>query len=572
MGAYWFEGAAIYLPLGIIGVVRWAVWILKKLVGFLYRAESAGGDLGASSCGLGVSIVTPVFQEDVQAFSMSLDSWISNRPREIIAVIDSSDTECARLFEQRASVTTETRLRLIVTSEPGKRPALARGILEARGSIVALVDSDTIWEPHSLPSLTVPFLDEKVGGVVPRQEIYQPKTLSQKLSSLIFELRYADELPFLGKMDQGFSCLSGRTALYRRAALIPILDEMVHERFFGRPCISGEDKRLTYLVQSRGYRTKFQGNVTVHTFAPPDLATLLKQKTRWTRNSWRADLRALTQGWLWRRPVLAFYLLDKSVAGFTVLISPMFLGLAIYLHHWPIAVAIPIWWLVSRFIKALPYLQRRPKDLWIVPVFVVLGFLLGVIKIFTLVTLNKQGWLTRERPDAARRSSKIMLSPAISYLATGAMLTLLFLGVIGYSRAIGGGNVRSGTLVSLASSSIALGADAPAVGRVNPGTPSNSTGASGTPDPLVDAETELVDAGEVADSEDSRVVERVDLRPEQEDCGPTSYVVQKGESLAYIAGKMYGGDTLQWDVLAAANDLVDPSLIYPGQVLVVPRC
>ena len=36
---------------------------------------------------------------------------------------------------------------MVVTPNPGKRPALALGIRKAKSKIVALVDSDVIWAP-----------------------------------------------------------------------------------------------------------------------------------------------------------------------------------------------------------------------------------------------------------------------------------------------------------------------------------------------------------------------------------------------------------------------------------------
>ena len=92
--------------------------------------------------------------------------------------------------------------------------------------------------------------------------------------------------------------------------------------------------------------------------------------------------------------------------------------------------AIPVWWLVSRFFKLLPHLRRRPQEVWILPVYVLLGFVIGVIKIFALVTLNRQGWLTRERPTPTRSKLALVLSSAASYLATVAVVYLLFLGFL----------------------------------------------------------------------------------------------------------------------------------------------
>jgi len=251
MNGEWFELFAIYFPLGLIGLARWSRWVLKRIVGSFYTPDPPKGVVHK------VSIVTPVYKEVPQSFAMALDSWIENNPHEIIAVIDQEDEECARLFNERAQKTAGVHLRLVITDVPGKRPALALGVRAAEGEIVALVDSDTLWESGALPKLVAPFLDQEVGGVTCRQSEYLPNTLSRRITSQIFHTRYADEMPFLAKVDQGFSCLSGRTAVYRRSAILPLLDELVGETFLGRQCISGDDKQLTYLIQSQGYKTLY---------------------------------------------------------------------------------------------------------------------------------------------------------------------------------------------------------------------------------------------------------------------------------------------------------------------------
>jgi nucleoid-associated protein YgaU len=48
-----------------------------------------------------------------------------------------------------------------------------------------------------------------------------------------------------------------------------------------------------------------------------------------------------------------------------------------------------------------------------------------------------------------------------------------------------------------------------------------------------------------------------------------TYTVQRGDSLARIARKMYG-DSYKYPLLWGANNLADPGKIWVGQVLIVP--
>ena len=70
-------------------------------------------------------------------------------------------------------------LQMLITQTPGKRPALADGILAAKSEIVFLVDSDTIWDPDVLPKALAPFTEAEVGGVTIRQRVLDPHSTAQ---------------------------------------------------------------------------------------------------------------------------------------------------------------------------------------------------------------------------------------------------------------------------------------------------------------------------------------------------------------------------------------------------------
>lgn len=49
-----------------------------------------------------------------------------------------------------------------------------------------------------------------------------------------------------------------------------------------------------------------------------------------------------------------------------------------------------------------------------------------------------------------------------------------------------------------------------------------------------------------------------------------TYTIQEGDWLSKIAGRAYG-DVYSFQKIAQANNIVNPDLIYPGQVLTIPR-
>ena len=413
-----------YFPLGVIGAWRWGVWLLRRLVTLFYRPTS-------NPYNAPVSVVTPVYNENPKVFRQALESWQANNPREIIAVIDYTDTRCIQEF--REFTKQYPAAKLIITETPGKRPAIAEGIKAAEGEILALVDSDTIWDKSLLNKALSPFSDPEVGGVTTRQNVLEPKTIAQRIFDIQLDQRYLYEMPFLAAKSDALTCLSGRTALHRSKAILPFVDDMVNETFMGKPCIGGDDKRLTYLIEASGWKACYQSSAQVYTLGATKLSTLLKQQTRWSRNTWRADLRAMKQGWVWKHPFLAFHLIDRMICPFTLSLSLTYLLTSLLFKMWlPVAILLA-WYVLSRGIKIIPHLQRRPGDIILLPAYVFVNFATAIIRIYGLLTLNHQDWITRLAAERAVKPSKFHLT--LAKIATFSIIIILGI-AISYSRGI----------------------------------------------------------------------------------------------------------------------------------------
>jgi hyaluronan synthase len=231
---------------------------------------------------------------------------------------------------------------------------------------------------------------------------------------MYLDYRYFDEIASQTVVGRAVSCLSGRTAVYRRELLLRHSERFMRETFLGVPCMSGDDKRLTTLVLEGGDLTVMQRSARVWSTFPPNGRTFFKQRLRWSRNTWRSDLRALGSRWAWRHPFLAFSMLDKAVSSFTLLLSPAFMAMALLRRDWAIAAVLALWWLVSRSAKMLPHLERRPSHLvTLMPVFILLSFAMAVVKIYALATIRRQRWLTRD-VEVSANSKEIVrtLAPA----------------------------------------------------------------------------------------------------------------------------------------------------------------
>ena len=172
-------------------------------------------------------------------------------------------------------------------------------------------------------------------------------------------------------------------------------EAFLNETFMGRICMSGDDKRYTCLVLQRGYRTWNQLNAHVYSTFKPTFQGFIRQRVRWSRNSFRSDLRALWQGWVWRFPYLGLMLIDKTIAPFTLMLGPIVLLISLALGKWQLAAALLVWWFVSRTFKILPHLRRHPSNWLVIPLYIIVNYYMSLVKAYALLTINEHKWLTR---------------------------------------------------------------------------------------------------------------------------------------------------------------------------------
>lgn len=402
---------AFSTPVGVIGAWRWGVWGLRRFIGTFYRPLAPSGYLPTTS------VVTPVYNEAPDVFRAALHSWAVNQPTEIIAVIDHSDERCMQIFHEFAEEWADSgiQMKMIVTKKPGKRPALVDGMMRSSGAIIFLVDSDTIWAKDVLVNAVAPFIDPRVGGVTTRQNVLVPKSIAQRLFDVYLDIRYVDEIRFLTAFGDAVTCLSGRTAVYRRAAVLPVLDDLLHETFFGRPVISGDDKALTLLVQSQGWKVRYQETARVYTPGATEMQSFLKQRLRWARNSWRADLKALFSGWTWRKPILVFHLLDRLAQPLTTLVGPLYLLNSVIQRQWSVVFFLLFWWFLSRMVKIWPHLRRNRWNIRILPWYVFFSYWTAIVKIYAFFTMNQQGWITRWNQNRMSLVGPLRMVPGYAF-------------------------------------------------------------------------------------------------------------------------------------------------------------
>lgn len=380
------DDLAPLFPIGIAGVVVWSLWLYRVILS--RRAKAIVTDFSTTT-----SVIVPSFHEDPDILMRCLESWRSQNPTEIIIVLDVADLEAY----ERLTALNDPIIRPVLFHHAGKRSALGVGIKMATSEILVLTDSDTSWTDNLLKNIQMPFIDPMVGGVGSQQNVHQRGTsVWRRVADWLVNLRYYDYVPAMGAAG-AVPCLSGRTAAYRRAAVLPVLDNLENEFFLGKRCISGDDGRLTWLVLASGYKTVHQESAKALSMFPSSFSAFVKQRVRWSRNSYRCYLTAIAKGWLWKQPFVT------KITVLQILLTPVTMGLTIgYLifsriQPDPLVIGVAIGWLLlSRGIRGFSHLKRYPHEVFLLPIVVLVVIFIALpVKVYAFITMNKQGWLTR---------------------------------------------------------------------------------------------------------------------------------------------------------------------------------
>lgn len=398
-------------------VYVWALWGVKSLAAGRYRPS------GESAGGLTTSVIVPVFNEPEVVFRQALASVSSNHPTELIAVVDGANPDVAAVAYDYCD-------RVLRIPKSGKRAAIAAGLAATDPStdIVVVLDSDTIWEAGALREMLRPFSDPRVGGVTPRQAIFEIGTNPvRRFANWLEDLRYHLTVPAQSQFGQ-IGCLAGRTIAYRRVAFEPAVERLVSQSVLRVPLHVGDDRVLTNELLRNGWRTVYQSTALVMTDAPSEWWTFWKQQLRWARSSQRETLLSLR--WLWRKPFAFASFLTDIVTPFA-LFAVMALAVAHAVRNegtetgFPLGVELALGYvgmLVSIGLRQIPHFRRLPADASWLPLFVLaLTFVIVPIRIAAFATMFHQGWSSRPGASpswlaAARARIPVAVAPRLAAL------------------------------------------------------------------------------------------------------------------------------------------------------------
>jgi len=404
---------SLFIPLGWVGVYRWLQYIVKIIAYFLYKPIKPDFQKRKYVPAKDVTIVVPTIDHDTRLL-IALKSWVACDPYEVLFI---TIPKVKPFLEEigREADPVKNRIRVLTVPAGNKRKQMVVGAAEVKTSILVFCDDDVIWPPTMLDWCLAPFENEKIGAVGTSQSAMPDgnfMTIWEVLAAYRLSMRNV-EIASTACIDSGISCLSGRTACYRTSIVQdPAFTEaFLHEYWLGRyHQHSGDDKFLTRWVQCHHWRTWIQAcpQVELITTFKPNYMFLI-QLLRWTRNTWRSDLKALfVEKVIWRScPYTAYTMFDRLfnpislLYGFTYFFIRISTPISTHLPQVDMILTFLLWYILIRFIKYMPHLIRRPQDLPALPIFVVFQYVFIFMKVYCLFTLHITTWGTRKGAETA---------------------------------------------------------------------------------------------------------------------------------------------------------------------------
>ncbi|MFH1644099.1 MAG: glycosyltransferase [bacterium] len=218
-----------------------------------------------------ISIIVPTFNSEktIAKTIQAIQEQETKEETELIIVDDNSTDKTVQEIKKFNKIK-------LIQQEKNSGPAVARntGAKNAKGEIIIFTDSDCVPEKNWLDEMIKPFENSKVVGVQGAYKTKQ-KNLTAKFVQIEIEDRYD-----LMKKKEFIDFIGSYSAAYRKKVFLEF--KGFNEKF---PSASGEDPELSYRIEKKGLKLKFNPNAIVYHKHPESFLQYLKIK--FFRGYWR---------------------------------------------------------------------------------------------------------------------------------------------------------------------------------------------------------------------------------------------------------------------------------------------
>jgi hyaluronan synthase len=388
--------------------LSWRIWFACRYRSY---APLSDGDLPT------ITIVIPAYNEGRQILPTVQSVMNSRYPMKKMQVICIDDGSQDDTWEWMQTAQKEFPRRVRLIRQPfnrGKRHALMAGFAKAIGQVYVTIDSDSEVLPDTLRHLVSPLTsDSRVGAVAGNVRVLN---LAEGPIPKMMEVSFTSGFDFIRSGQSvygGVFCTPGALSAYRADVINPLLPSWVNQTFMGRHAAIGEDRAITNLVLSRGFRVVYQREAVVLTKIPTTFTGLRRMLLRWARSNVRENLvmlsfiigrfRPTDSGSNWIRlfsttQVIRMTLGEafKFAVMAQLLMSPL-----------NTLFILAVGCFISACLPALVYQKRHGGWFgwrWAIPYSFYWLCCLYWISLWGLLTASRSGWLTRGLPNVASPS------------------------------------------------------------------------------------------------------------------------------------------------------------------------
>lgn len=352
------------------------------------------------------TVIVPAYNEGKLVWDTLISIANSDYPKgklQLLAIDDGSKDDTWHWMEEAKKKLGD---RLTILKQPenkGKRHALYRGFNLGTGAIFVTIDSDSIVKIDTLRNLVSPFITNKNCGAVAGnvRVLNNEKAILPKMLNVSFVMSF-EFVRSAESMLGSVLCTPGALAAYRKTAVFACLPEWIDQKFMGQASDIGEDRAMTNMILKQGHHVLFQKNAYVLTDVPEQYKGLYKMFIRWGRSNVRENL-------MMSKFVFKNFRKESKV-GARLLFLNQFLTIAMtypFLMVMLFFITVhPLLFLSSTLlgiliVSSFPVVFYAKKHnlseaLWAYSYSILYTFGLFWIAPYSIVTVGKRGWLTRE--------------------------------------------------------------------------------------------------------------------------------------------------------------------------------
>ncbi|GLS32296.1 beta-1,4-N-acetylglucosaminyltransferase NodC [Mesorhizobium albiziae] len=402
---------------------------LQAVYALRTNASSASDELVGSDLWPSVDVIVPCYNEDPRTLSACLTSIASQQyaGKLQVYVIDDGSANRDAVVPVHDTYARDPRFNFILLRKNvGKRKAQITAIRRSSGDLVLNIDSDTTIASDVITKLARKMRNPAIGAAMGQLTASNRRdTWLTRLIDMEYWLACNEERAAQARFG-AVMCCCGPCAMYRRSALVSLLDEYETQLFRGKPSDFGEDRHLTILMLKAGFQTEYVADAIAATVVPDRLVPYLRQQLRWARSTYRDTLLGLHL-----LPSLDGYLtLDVVGQNF----GPLLLALSVLTGIAELAFTGTVPWWTVLMIASMTLIRCsvaafRARELrffgFALHTFIHV-FLIIPVKAYALCTLSNSDWLSRKIPTVPNGENKqvIVRSPmAGSNTTAGSAIT-----------------------------------------------------------------------------------------------------------------------------------------------------